>query len=768
MPRCPLDQKALTVIAPVFFLIGCGPVSQLPSETDMATRRVRFALDQPVWVLAASPDGRFLATADSPGAKEPKVRLRDLATGRELSRKAAAEGHARFATFAPKGRRLAVVYDPRWLDQAPFRIQLWDVAADGTLQSARTLEPDAPSSSRSVFAAAFSPTGESLVAGTAGEVLYLWDAATGQLKRRFQGGVAATFASDGRTLIAVTHDGAVRRFDTTTWNLLGPAEPIKRTEFLFVTSVAFAPDGKRVAIGDDWSMVIEDVATNRTVSRLQATVRGASGSFSPDGRTLAVVGEGAAHFFDPATGAERAWLKGVCGPGQFLGDGRYLAFSDARSITLHGPEDFVPGKAPEPPDTDSPDVSLRGELIARQDTYTLDREGDTPQDFSARIQFGDPYPERPRVDLLLKLWNTGKETLTLKKPEESWTLFLVGPGALNHDFEQKQTGIIAGPDGPDSERPGPVHLAPGESVTVPVSDLNPDGFAFWVLPGGYRIAGTCSVDVSPAPKGSVAGSDGFGSVSLRLAPVRVKVLPGNKARTAREIAEDHAVLRPPPPGTVVSPKPDDGSDQTNDRLWRLINYRDAIPAGTPLEDALGWLAERCDLDIRIDRAAFRNAGDAAVARKKIELRSVPLIGVTVKTVLELLLDQADTRMEVHGRRIWVLPETAPRSLAERLPPATRRLKAMLDERISLADGIKDGTPLSEALDRLGDRFGVNFLFDTRSFAKAHVRDLDRRPVKLAPRNKVRLGTVLDELLKPLGATYVPRDTLVVIVPRREG
>jgi WD40 repeat protein len=135
---------------------------------------------------------------------------------------------------------------------------------------------------------AFSPDGKTLATATGSEVIYLWETTTGQLRRRFQGGVAAGFSADGQSLIAVTHDGLVRRFALPACKLIGPDETIPRTDFLYVSGVAFARDGERVVLHDDWTTVIKEVATGRILCRATLSDAILSVSLSPDGKTLAV------------------------------------------------------------------------------------------------------------------------------------------------------------------------------------------------------------------------------------------------------------------------------------------------------------------------------------------------------------------------------------------------------------------------------------------------------------------------------------------------
>src|SRR5438034_657460 len=97
---------------------------------------------------------------------------------------------------------------------------------------------------------ACSPDGKTLAAGTPLEIVCLWDTSTGKLARRLQAGVSASFSPDGRWLVAVTHDGRIRRFEYPACKLIGRADPDHRADYLYVTHVAFAPDGKLIALSD--------------------------------------------------------------------------------------------------------------------------------------------------------------------------------------------------------------------------------------------------------------------------------------------------------------------------------------------------------------------------------------------------------------------------------------------------------------------------------------------------------------------------------------
>lgn len=709
-------------------------------------------------MLAYSPDGRRVALVVSPPEGGVLVRLWDLRTGRVLGEAdTPGSGRTRFATFSPNGNSFAAVDDPRRLGGLAFSMRVWDVAADGKLTNARDLEPDARYRGATIHHASFSPDGKLVAAGTADEeVVYVWEVESGRLLRRFQGGVTAHFGPDGRTLIAVTHDGEVRRFDTATWKFLGPVPPFKRSDYILVSRILLAPDGKRMALGDEWTTLIKDVETNRTLCRLNLPGWSYPLSFSRDGKTLAVAAEQGTHFFDTTTGAERAWLSDEDGPAHFLGDGRRLACFVGKTITLREttPVFEQREKASTPARTDPPGVALEATLVARQKTYALDLEGDTVEDFSTRIQFGEDVPEPPRVDLLLKLRNTGKENITLHDPVGMLILYLIGPGALNRPWESKQLGV-----GGVGGVPNHVTLSPDETHTRLITSLTGEGFAYWLLPGEYLIGGEYFGRVSPPPPGADISGDGSGWVTVRFAPAKVTVVPGKHVPDPGPPAAKYEIRRPPPPGTVIVPKPADGSTIPREMLSTPARWR--LDEPTPLTDALKALNIRFDLDLRLDEAAFRTAGKPGVGRAKVEY---PDLDVSFHTLMQVLLDQIDGRLEIRGGTIWILPAVKPQCLAERLYRAPRHFKEQFDEPVT-REGVKGKKPLSEVLQLLEDEFELTFLLDTRSFERTGVKDIAKRPVRFTAWNNVRLGDVVEDVLRQAGATFVLRDRgLVVVIP----
>ncbi len=132
-----------------------------------------------------------------------------------------------------------------------------------------------------------------------------------------------------------------------------------------------------------------------------------------------------------------------------------------------------------------------------------------------------PYPTYPRVNLVCVLRNLGSEPLTLPPETQLFDLHLFGNGAINLPPPGQTITLFDGP----SETPGPVRLYPGESYRFPVTRLK--AFVadrYWLVPGEYTLYASCRLTVSPAPKGADISYDGSGWVTVRCAPLKLKVV----------------------------------------------------------------------------------------------------------------------------------------------------------------------------------------------------------------------------------------------------
>jgi WD40 repeat protein len=109
---------------------------------------------------------------------------------------------------------------------------------------------------------------------------------------------------DGRIMAGAYEDGSVRLWDVAT---LQPLDTLKGF-LLSVNSVAFSPDGRRLAAGSSGAEAVKlwDAQTRQEVLTLSGEGSGFVGlKFSPDGRfLLAINGAGLAHLWSAPTWEE--------------------------------------------------------------------------------------------------------------------------------------------------------------------------------------------------------------------------------------------------------------------------------------------------------------------------------------------------------------------------------------------------------------------------------------------------------------------------------
>lgn len=735
-------------------LVGClllaslacagSPAPKGGGGEDARVRLVQFPIAETDWMVAYSRDGKKAAIVGSLPERKHRIRVVDLATGQDLASTGELTGPIPFwqaFSFNNSGKRLAT-FSRRNLEFDDC-IQFWNITGKGKVAAVQSIKEKLFDHRDLGSQLEFSPDGTTLAMASAEEVISLWDTTTGKVKRRFYGGVAASFSADGKTLVAVSHDGEVRRFDTTKYQLISPKAAAKRSEFLHVSHAIFSRDGKRVAIGDHWTTLIKDAASNRTVCRIAVEGGTWPVSFSIDGKLLAVLDiYGITHICDAATGKERGWVPASEGPAEFLGDGKHLVCQGKQSIKLLEITNVLAKANPAPPPPRTiPGLPLEVELIARTDKYTLDLEGFSPEKYSVRCHADAGLP--PAMDLELRFHNTGKKPLTIAN-RASPGLFVVGPGAFNMDSRW-----IDMSDPPTNPR-APLIIPPGATRSIRIPDLAPHHPGLFLLPGEYTIVGYYLPEFR-------------GPRALYLPPAKIKVLPARKRPAGPRPQWQAHVSEPLAPGTPFVARSSEAV------AWSSLAQRVVLPEGIDnekLEDVLGFLAERHDTSIRINQPAFNKAGKKNIGQSKVTIKPFPPVArdfsaLPLYVVLQMVLEQADARLEIRGNTVWIEPLAKPLALKDRLGPTHHTLRRWLQPK-----GIPPGTTLESALDNLQkDLEFPAFCINQRAFAQAKVKDIAKKKVQLGPQQDVPLSEVLEKLLKPIGATFVARERMVLIEPK---
>jgi hypothetical protein len=140
----------------------------------------------------------------------------------------------------------------------------------------------------SVTSVAWSPRGAVLATGDEAGGLRLFDAATGELRRRLPGPLlavrAVAFSPDGTWLASGSDDRKVRV------HAVAPGGETRATSNLpgGVRCVSFAPDGSRLAAGALDRVVLFDTASWERVAEIPAGFFVNSIAFSPDGTRIAI------------------------------------------------------------------------------------------------------------------------------------------------------------------------------------------------------------------------------------------------------------------------------------------------------------------------------------------------------------------------------------------------------------------------------------------------------------------------------------------------
>jgi WD40 repeat protein/serine/threonine protein kinase len=299
-----------------------GTVKVWDAQTGKVTLTLKGHLGTSV---AFSPDGTRIASDSRPGT----AGVWDAATGKELLTLEGHTGPITSVVFSPDGKRLASAGDRT--------VRVWDAATGKELLTLK-------GHTGLVTSVAFSPDGKRLASASHGEVrfgpggvgrlpnatwdqtLNIWDAETGQgpltLNAHRRDVYSVAFSPDGKRLASAggVWDEKQNKYTAgvvKVWGVKTGKEQLMVTgHTTVVCSVAFSPDGKRLASASaDRTAKVWDAQSGKEALTLQGHTRDVySVAFSPDGKRLATASaDKTAKVWDATTGEELLTLHGHTG-----------------------------------------------------------------------------------------------------------------------------------------------------------------------------------------------------------------------------------------------------------------------------------------------------------------------------------------------------------------------------------------------------------------------------------------------------------------------
>ncbi|WP_445633802.1 hypothetical protein NSTC745_05517 [Nostoc sp. DSM 114161] len=228
--------------------------------------------------IAISPDGKTIASSGEDGydgLRLRKIKLWNLATGKQISSLNTYSGQVNVVIISPDGKTLVSGNDDS-------TIKIWNLV---TGRQIRTLTGH----SDSVHTLAISPDSQTLISGSDDNTIKIWDLATGEQIKTLTGHTfwvrSVAISPDGVILASGSFDKTIK-----IWNLAkGYSIRTLAGNSQTITNVAISPDGKTLASGSrDRTIKLWNIATGREIRTLAGhdnTVT--SVAFSPDGQILA-------------------------------------------------------------------------------------------------------------------------------------------------------------------------------------------------------------------------------------------------------------------------------------------------------------------------------------------------------------------------------------------------------------------------------------------------------------------------------------------------
>jgi WD40 repeat protein len=297
---------------------------------NLATGVERFSLPgHGAKDMAFSPDGKRLATAGA----DLTVRIWDVASGQEALTLRGHSDYLRTVAFTPDGHRLVSASDDR-------TVRIWDATPWQRGEKRGEELVTLRGHSEGLNAIAFHPTQPRLITSGNDGTVRTWDRESGRELHHLQSDYVTVqtlaFSPDGNRMAIGGTPGASSKPGKSATVLDSSGAPIRRlgAHIEDIGTVAFSPDGKQLATGGTGDVVmISDIDGGTVSERLEGHgwyVMEIVFSPDPSGRLIASAGsDGMVHLWDAATGRELDASplrhQGIVDGLAFSPDGQFLA-----------------------------------------------------------------------------------------------------------------------------------------------------------------------------------------------------------------------------------------------------------------------------------------------------------------------------------------------------------------------------------------------------------------------------------------------------------
>lgn len=257
---------------------GASPLIQVRNAaTGQVEQRLEGHSDT-IYTMALSPDGSMLAS----GSADRTIRLWDMRTGKTRRSLSGHEKTIRNIAFSPCGKLLA-----SGSDGSMNNLWLWNVESGRSIHRLNV--------SSAVLLVIFSPSGETLLAGSEDGNTWLWDVQNGKNEHTLQGDDCTgdgswvkgdrrlAISPDGNNLAFKAGEKKIQLWDVAKWQ----PKHLLEGHLALITTVVFSPGNKLLSVSLDSRIRVWNVATGQTEHVLDCGGARVGIALSLDGRRLA-------------------------------------------------------------------------------------------------------------------------------------------------------------------------------------------------------------------------------------------------------------------------------------------------------------------------------------------------------------------------------------------------------------------------------------------------------------------------------------------------